>query len=125
MISCFVFAALVRCYVGCHAGSPDRQALHVLECDTETGDAKIVQSVKGIQGTTYFQVDSAGRFLYSVLSEERDGRTRGSLVRFPLAGGRIGPLERLVGLPCETPCHLALSPDGTRMAFAARSWISR
>lgn len=36
-------ASIVHCYVGCNSGSPDRQALHVLECDTETGAAKIVQ----------------------------------------------------------------------------------
>ena len=47
-----LFAALVPCYVGCNTGAPDGQTLHVLECDTETGAAKIVQTVKDLQGTT-------------------------------------------------------------------------
>ena len=52
-----------------NTGSPDRQALHVLSCDPATGAAKFVQSVSGIQGTTYFQVSPDGRFLYSVVGE--------------------------------------------------------
>lgn len=112
-------AAVVHCYVGCNAGSPDLQALHVLECDTETGAAKIVQSVKGVQGTTYFQFDRDGRYLYSACGEKRGAKTVGALVRFAMDGGRIGPMERLAELPCETPCHVSLTPDGRRVAFAA------
>ena len=114
-----MLSSLVSCYVGCGGGSPDRQALHVLECDTETGAAKIVQSVKGVQSTTYFQFDADGRFLYSMIGEARNGGRVGSIVRFPRDGGRLGAMERLCALPCEAPCHLALSPDGTRVAFAA------
>ena len=112
-------ASIVPCYVGCNTGSPDRQALHVLECDTETGAAKIVQSVTNLQGTTYFQADTAGKFLYSVIGEEKDGRKVGSVVRFPLDGWKLGAMERLCELPCEAPCHVSLTPDGKRIAFAA------
>ena len=41
-----MIAATVYCIVGCNTGSPDKDALKVLECDTETGAAKIVQSVQ-------------------------------------------------------------------------------
>ena len=58
-----ILASVVYCYVGCNTGSPDQQALHVLACDTETGAARIVQSIKGLQGTTYFQFDRDGRCL--------------------------------------------------------------
>ena len=121
-------ASIVHCYVGCNSGSPDRQALHVLECDTETGAAKIVQSVKGVEGTTYFQIDRDGKFLYSVIGEKkalaadaaRAGRkTRGAAVRFPIDGWKLGAMERLCELPCEAPCHVSLTPDGKRIAFAA------
>jgi len=112
-------ASLVHCYVGCNTGSPDRQALHVLECDTETGSAKIVQSVKGIQGTTYFEFDREGKFLYSVIGEKRDMKSVGAVVRFPLEGARLGTMERLADLPCEAPCHVSLTPDGSRVAVAA------
>ena len=119
MFMALAATSIVHCFVGCNTGSPDSQALHVLECDTETGAAKIVQSVNGIQGTTYFQSDVEGKFLYSAIGEKKDGRTVGSLVRFSLDGWRIGAMERLAELPCETPCHVSLTPDGGRVAFAA------
>ena len=56
-----VFASVCYCIVGSNIGSPDKDALHVLECDSETGAAKIVQSVKGIEGTTYFEISPQGR----------------------------------------------------------------
>ena len=114
-----MFATVVYCTVGCNAGSPDRQALHVLECDTETGAAKIVQSVRGVQGTTYFQFDKDGKFLYSAIGEQKDGKKVGTIVRFAMDGDRVGQMERLAELPCETPCHVSLTPDGKRVAFAA------
>ena len=120
-----MIATIVHCYVGCNAGSPDKQALHVLECDTETGTAKIVQSVKGVEGTTYFQIDKEGKFLYSVIGEKKTPaadagqKTRGEVVRFPLDGWKVGEMERLCGLPCEAPCHVSLTPDEKRVAFAA------
>ena len=96
-------ASIAYCYVGCNTGSPDKQAIHVLECDTETGIAKIVQSVKGFEGTTYFQFDKEGKFLYSVIGEKRDTKSVGAAVRFPIDGWRLGAMERLCELPCEAP----------------------
>ena len=119
MNTILLLASLVHCYVGCGSGSLDRQALHVLECDTETGAAKIVQSVTGIQGTTYFQFDRNGSYLYSYIGEKRGAKPVGSIVRFAMDGWRIGAMERLAELPCETPCHISLTPDETRVAFAA------
>ena len=112
-------ASIVHCYVGCNTGSPDREALHVLECDTETGAAKIVQSVRGVEGTTYFQIDKNGKYLYSVIGEKRDGKNLSAAVRFPLDGWNLGTMERIADLPCEAPCHVSLTPDGKRVAFAA------
>ena len=119
MLGVSILSAIVYCYVGCNTGSPDRQALHVLACDTETGAARIVQSVKGVQGTTYFQIDNVGKFLYSAIGEKRDGKSVGSVVRFPLDGWKLGAMERLCELPCEAPCHVSLTPDEKRVAFAA------
>lgn len=113
-------ASIVNCTVGCNTGSPDLQALHVLACDTETGAAKIVQSVKGLQGTTYFQQSPDGRWLYSVVGEKRDAKSVSWAVRFPIgADGLLGAVERLAELPCEAPCHVSLSPDGSRVFAAA------
>ena len=119
MSAVLIMAAIVHCYVGCNTGSEDLQALHVLECDTETGAAKIVQSVRGLQGTTYFQIDRDGKYLYSMIGEKRDTKSVGSAVRFPLDGWKLGEMERLAELPCEAPCHLSLTPDGKRVAGAA------
>ena len=88
-----MLASLAYCIVGCNTGAPDQQALHVLECDTETGAAKIVQSVTGLLGTTYFALD----------------------------GHTVGAMTKLCDLPCEAPCHIALSPDEKTLGFAAYS----
>lgn len=120
MTMTLIMATIVNCYVGCNTGSPDRQALHVLACDPETGAAQVVQSVKGIQGTTYFQQSPDGRWLYSVVGEKRDTKSVSWAVRFPIgADGRLGAMERLAELPCEAPCHVSLSPDGSRVFGAA------
>lgn len=115
-----MMASILTCYAGSGTGSPDLQALHVLACDAETGAAKVVQSVTGIQGTTYFQVSPDGRFLYSVAGERRDGKPASAAVRFPISDdGRLGAMERIAALPCEAPCHVSLSPDGSRMFTAS------
>ena len=113
-----MIAATVYCIVGCNTGSPDKDALKVLECDTETGAAKIVQSVNGCEGTTYYQISKDGKTLYSVFAEKVDNKSHGALVKFALDGHRIGEMTRLAGLSCETPCHVALSPDESVMSFA-------
>ena len=119
-IPTLIMSTFVNCYVGCNTGSPDLQALHVLSCDPETGAAKIVQSVKGIQGTTYFQQSADGEFLYSAIGEKRDVKSTSSAVRFPIGtDGRLGAMERLVDLPCEAPCHVSLSKDGSRVFTAS------
>ena len=113
-----LLASVVACYVGCLSGTGE--SLHVLEFDTETGEARLVQSLKGPDGTTYFDLDREGHTLYTCLAERRDGRPAGALVKFALGpDGRIGAMTRLADLPCEAPCHVALSPDGRRLAFAA------
>ncbi len=113
-----MIAATVYCIVGCNTGSPDKDALKVLECDTETGAAKIVQSVNGCEGTTYFQLSKDGKALYSVVAEKGDNKSHGALVKFALDGHRVGQITRLAGLFCETPCHVALSPDESVMSVA-------
>ena len=84
-----MIAATVYCIVGCNTGSPDKDALKVLECDTETGAAKIVQSVNGCEGTTYYQISKDGNTLYSAIGEKRDEKSHGAIVKFDLEGHRI------------------------------------
>lgn len=113
------FAAVCYCIVGSNPGAPDKEALHVLECDDTTGAAKIVQTVKGVEGTTYFQVNKKGDKLYSFISEKRDGKKRGAAVVFDIKDNRIGEMTKLATLPCEVPCHVAISPNEKSYAFAA------
>ena len=113
-----MIAATVYCIVGCNTGSPDKDALKILECDTETGAAKIVRSIVGCEGTTYFQISKDGKALYSVVAEKVGDKTRGALVKFALDGHCVGQITRLAGLSCETPCHVALSPDESVMSVA-------
>lgn len=114
-----LIASIAYCYVGCNPGSPDSQALHVLKCDTSSGAVEIVQSVKGVSGTTYFQFDGKASALYSVVSETRNGKKASALVKFPLDGSGLGAMCRLSELPCEAPCHVGISPDSRQIAFAA------
>ncbi len=114
-----IMATLLYCIVGCNTGSEDHQALHVLECDADTGAARIVQSVKGCEGTTYFQLSPDRKTLYSVIGEKRADKVRGSAVAFELDGHVIGKMTRLAELPCEAPCHVELSPDASLVSFAA------
>ena len=113
-----MIAATVYCIVGCNTGSPDKDALKVLECDTETGAAKIVRSIVGCEGTTYFQISKDGKALYSVFAEKVGDKSHGALVKFALDGHCVGQITRLAGLSCETPCHVALSPDESVMSVA-------
>ena len=113
-----MIAATVYCIVGCNTGSPDKDALKVLECDTETGAAKIVRSIVGCEGTTYFQISKDGKALYSVVAEKVGDKSHGALVKFALDGHCVGQITRLAGLSCETPCHVALSPDESVMSVA-------
>ena len=114
-----VISTIVYCVVGCNVGSPDGHTLHVLECDTATGAMSLVQTVAGAQGTTYFAFDRGASALYTHIGEEVDGERRGSIVKFPFSDGRLGGMVRLSALPGGTPCHIALSPDGGRLAFAS------
>ena len=71
-----MIATITYCIVGCNTGSPEHDSLKVLECDTETGAAKIVQSVNGCEGTTYFQLSRDGKALYSAIGEKRDEKSQ-------------------------------------------------
>ena len=113
-----IFSAIVHCVVGCNIGAPDGQTLHLLRCDTETGAMSLVQTVKGVQGTNYFCLDKDFRNIYTYFGTVENGKKRGTIVRFPFENGKIGEMVKLVELPCETPCHISLSPDGSRLAFA-------
>ena len=94
-------AATVYCIVGCNTGSPDKDALKVLECDTETGAAKIVQSVNGCEGTTYFQISKDGKTLYSAIGMVNQKTTAVRII--PVAGKGVGDTVEFGGLLGHAP----------------------
>lgn len=108
-------AGKCACYVGSAAGGPNREALHVLECDALTGAIRLGGSVTGYQGTTYFELDEHGAYLYTAGIEfpPRRGK-KADAFRFSVKDGRLGTGERLGSLPCGSPCHVALRPRGDR-----------
>ena len=113
-----VFSAIVNCVVGCNVGAADGQSLHVLRCDTSTGEMALVQTVKGVQGTNYFCFDRNRENLYTYIVETVGEAKRGTIVKFPFKDGKLGEMTRLASLPSEAPCYISLSPDGTRLGFA-------
>jgi 6-phosphogluconolactonase len=122
MIMVGFFSAIVYCYAGCASGSPDKEAINVLRCDTESGKIEIVQTIRGLQGTTYFQVDRRRNRLYTVHSCEEAGKKCSKAVAFEIGRDHLlGRKTELALLPCEAPCHVAFSPDFERAAFAAYS----
>lgn len=113
-------AAALYLYAGSSRGAADATALNVYRCDRETGSISLVQSVKDVQATTYFQLSADGKVLYAAA----DGASAGGkarIVKSAVEDGRLGRWETLADLPCEAPCHVALSPDGGYVAFAAYS----
>ena len=109
-------ATVAYCVAGSNAGAPGGAALHVLECDTATGETKIVQDVPGTEGATYFVFSPDNATLYAAAA--REGK-RGALIALPFDGKRLGAPQTLAELPCEPPCHVELSPDGCRLSYAA------
>jgi 6-phosphogluconolactonase len=120
-----IMASIIKCYVGCNSGAAVPQALQVLSCNAETGQVRIEQSVTGVEGTTYFQLDGENKYLYSMVRRaSSEGKAdSSSAVRFPVTSeGLLGSMEEITELPAEAPCHIALSPDCSRV-FAA-SYVS-
>jgi 6-phosphogluconolactonase len=113
-----VISAIFHCVVGCNAGATDGQTLHILKCNSATGEMELVQTVKGVQGTNYFCFDRNRENLYTYIGETVGDSKRGTIVKFPFKDGRLGEMKRLASLPSEAPCHISLSPDGNRLGFA-------
>ena len=55
-----------------------------------------------------------------MIGEKKGEKRVGSAVVFTVGDKcTIGAMTRLADLPCEAPCHVALSPDGRLISFAA------
>ena len=112
-------AAAVCVYAGCGNNAPDLESLNVLECDLKSGAVKVLQTLRGFKGTTYFQLSADGKYLYTPAGNVAENDSSVWMVRFKVEHGRLGAMEKIAKLPCEAPCHVELSPDGKTVAFAA------
>ena len=114
-------SAAIYLYAGCGKGAADFSAIKVFECNRETGEIRSIQEINGPQSTTYFQLLPDGKSLYAPAENVGIGDAGDAwMVRFPVEeNGRLGALEALAKLPCEAPCHVALSPDAKTIAFAS------
>ena len=118
---CAGTAAEVICYAGSNAGSKlppeEREGFRTLAVNTETGAFRELAIEKGVEGTTYFALNRDNTLLYTI---RKDGANpaKGLLMRYSISGDAVSKDWELP-LPCEAPCHISLSPDETKVAFAA------
>ncbi len=111
----------VICYAGSNAGSKlpvqEREGFRTLAVSPETGAFRELALEKGLEGTTYFALSRDNRLLYTI---RKDGANpaKGLLMRYSISGDAVSKDWELP-LPCEAPCHISLSPDETKVAFAA------
>lgn len=114
------------CVVGHNINPPageDAPGLSLVAVSPETGAISCVQRITSVTGTTYCAFSKDGKKLYSCIRERREGRMKGTLVEFPVLGGRcrLGEMRRIVDLPVDFPCHVSVSPDGRKLGFAVYS----
>lgn len=119
---CASTAPEVICYAGSNAGSKlpleEREGFRTLAVNTETGAFRELAIEKGVEGTTYFALNRANTLLYTIRRGDAPAGASGVLMCYRIAGDKV-EREWELGLPCETPCHISLSPDETKVAFAA------
>ena len=114
--------AEVICFAGSNAGSraprSEREAIRSLAVNPATGAMRELWLLKGVENTTYFALNRDCTRLYTLEAGENTWGKPGFLVCFRVEGERLAEDWKLE-LPCEAPCHLSLSPDETKVAFAA------
>lgn len=121
-----LMASLVYCLAGSNAGSTaefgNETGLHLLRCDTDSGKIEIVETVSNEVGTTYFQwIEGGSRVISAGSHFDAENKRHGALRSFRFGGDKLSKGETLAILPCETPCHVAVSSDEKKVAFAAYS----
>ena len=119
---CAGTASEVICYAGSNAGSKlplaEREGFRTLAVNTENGSFRELAIEKGLEGTTYFALNHGNTLLYTIRkSDAPDGRP-GRLMCYRIVGDKV-ERDWELDLPCEAPCHISLSPDETKVAFAA------
>ena len=121
LTGCAGTASEVICYAGSNAGSklpaPEREGFRTLAVNPATGEFRELALEKGLEGTTYFALSRDNKLLYTI---RKDGANpaKGLLMRYSISGDAVSKDWELP-LPCEAPCHISLSPDETKVAFAA------
>ena len=94
-------------YVGCYTDAEHPQGLRAIEVDPVSGEMSLKASYP-VDYPIYLAKSADGKYLYTTV-------TRG-LAAFSLDNGKVTEIGR-----CDcggTPCHLAIMPDGERVAWA-------
>lgn len=119
---CAGTASEVICYAGSNAGSKlpleEREGFRTLAVNTETGAFRELAIEKGLEGTTYFALNRANTLLYTIRKGDAPDGRPGVLMCYRIVGDKV-ERDWELGLPCEAPCHISLSPDEKKVAFAA------
>ncbi len=105
-------------YVGTYTDAT-HTGIHILETDTETGAFRPVGRVDGIENATYLARSRARPVLYAAhgLSAFGPPARGGAIAAYRISGATVTLLNRKpVGV--TVPCHVALDPSETALAFA-------
>lgn len=111
-------------YVGSYTDDLHREGIHILECDSETGDFRTLDAISDFRSPTYMALNRDGSRLYAAITDDKFGpRGRdGGLVAFSL-NAQGDHLTRLntIATGWTGPCHVSLSPDERALLYAEYS----
>lgn len=96
----------------------DKAGLRVLDLDAHTGTIRQVSQVDEAINPLYLVASSDGKYLYAAQRVSPD--TRGYVGGVAVYACQNHKLRKLAEYACtpSIPCHLSLSPDGHKLAFA-------
>lgn len=96
----------------------NRQGIHILSADANTGELEPLNILTGVEGTTYFGLNRAKTHLYT-LQTLLDGTPglNGTISAYAIEGANLRLLNQSF-LGTATPCHCALSPDESAVVWA-------
>lgn len=109
-------------YVGSETDAKHPIGLHILECDSETGDFRVLGSVSDGENPTYGALTRDCRHFYSVTGRPGFGGkgANGGLAAYEVEGDKLRPLN-CVPTGHTVPCHISLSPDEKTLVWAEYS----
>ena len=108
----------VTTYLGTYTDE-NKAGIHILETDTDTGALHPVGVVSGIENPTYLALSKMRPILYAVQGMPQYGASdrNGAVVAYRITGNTLTLINHRP-VRATVPCHIALNPDETCLAFA-------